>query len=281
MFRMVTHQLKLASRIVKSVGVIANTVAEVLDPRLSSYLEEGQTLDGIGTIQITVVRWIEDDHQELEKLEAAHRDAQQKLKQLMLRRDKEQELVYSQALQIRTTFEDAFGQGTAPIYLGLDPGLGEVEPLVLRRYVRGAVNVLSNPGFTTPEPAVAGLWEDPQRYAEQILASLEPFEATLDEIGTQQREVEVAVRARTDLLGELKGRLKWSVRLFEALYHLAGQGYHAERLLPKSSRSTGADEAEPPDGGDSEETAAETPETAEAALPESPVTAQESSEASS
>jgi hypothetical protein len=60
MFRLVTHQLRLARRVVDSVGVIASTVASVLDPRLSSYLEEGQTLDGIGSVQIGLVRWIED-----------------------------------------------------------------------------------------------------------------------------------------------------------------------------------------------------------------------------
>ena len=282
MFRMVTRQLKLARDITASVGAIARTVAEVLDPRLSSYLEEGAALDGIGTVQIALVRWIDDDHRELETLEEQHRSALRKLKQLRLRRDGEQSVVYGQMLQIRNTFEDAFGQGLAAVYLGLDPGMGEVEPLVLRRYGRETIGVLSSPDLVTPEPAVPGLWESPERYAEQIRSVLEPFETTLAEINAQTMEVEVALKAKTDLLDQLKDRLKWSVRLFEALYHLAGLGFHADRLRPKSSRSRRPDdgEAETPSDGEAEETAANAPpENGEAATPE-PAAEQQSSEAS-
>ena len=66
-------------------------------------------------------------------------------------------------LRIRGTFEDAFGQGKAPIFLGLDPKMGKLKPLVLMRYAREAIEVLSNPDLVIPEPVVAGLWDTPSR----------------------------------------------------------------------------------------------------------------------
>ncbi len=284
MFRAVTRQLKLARDITASVAAIARTVAGVLDPRLSSFLEEGAALDGLGTVQIALVRWIDDDHQQLETLEGQHRAALRKLKQLRIRREAEQSVFYGQMLQVRNTFEDAHGPGTAAVYLGLDPGMGDVEPLVLRRYGRETIGVLSAPDLLTPEPTVVGLWENPQRFAEQILASLEPFEATLAAVEAQKMEVEMALRAKTDLLEVLRDRLKWSVRFFEALYYLAGQGFHAERLRPpKPSRSTEPatdGEAEPATDGESEDTAADTAAETVEAVPPEPPTAQESPAAS-
>ncbi|MCP3962882.1 MAG: hypothetical protein GY719_34010 [bacterium] len=111
------------------------------------------------------------------------------------------------------------------------------DPLALRRVAREAVNILTDPGFTTPEPQVLGLWEKPDQYAEQIEDLLEPFQTSLDEIESQKREVEKALKAKTDLLEELRDRLTWSIRLFEAIYRLADLGFHADRLrLTVSSR---------------------------------------------
>ncbi len=57
-----------------------------------------------------------------------------------------------------------------------------------------------------------------------------PFQDSLDEIESQKREVEKAQKEKTDLLEGLNERLKWSIRWFEAIYQLAGLGFHADRL---------------------------------------------------
>ncbi len=282
MFRSVTRQIELARDVGASVMKLVQTVASVLDPRLTSHLDEGDTLDGMGAIQIALARWLHTDHLQLETLEKAHRRTLRALKQLRLRRDELQQKLYNGMLRIRATFDDAFGQGKAPIFLGLEPKMNKLKPVVLLRYAREAIEVLSNPDLVLPKKVVAGLWENPAQYAEQLRQLLNPFAAVLDEIDAQKREVEVALKAKTDLLGELKDRLKWSVRYFEAVYHLAGLGFHAERLLPsRSSRSAEKpnDETELNDG-ETEETAQTAPEPAEAAPPEPSPAAQESPEAS-
>jgi hypothetical protein len=273
MFRSVTRQIERARDVVASVVKLVTTVASALDPRLSSYLEEGESLNGMGAVQLALARWLDADHLELEKLEKAHRRALRKLKRLLLQRDELYQQLYGRMLRIRSTFEDAFGQGKAPIFLGLDPKMGKLKPLVLLRYAREAIEVLSNPELVTPQPVVAGLWENPLQYAEQIRTVLQPFETVLDQIDAQKMEVEVALKAKTEMLEVLQERLTWSIRFFEAIYHLAGLGFHAERLRPKSSRSTSEQEETPPDGEEPEEPAAETAPT------EPSATAQETSEA--
>lgn len=267
MFSSVTKQLKRARSAVKSVLALAGTAAAVLDPKLRSYLREGEQLDGLEMLQLTTVRWIEDDHHQLEEKEANQRAALRKLKQMRSRRDKEQETLYSKLLRIRQTFEDAFGAGQAAIFLGIEPRLSEVEPVVLQRQSQETARILSDPQLVLPEAVVQGLWENPAQYAAQILEALEPFQLTLDEIESQKREVEKALKAKTDLLELANNHLRWSIRLFEAIYHLAGQGFHAERLrLTVNSRpqaEESADEVgeEQEGGGEASEAISESSQT--------------------
>ena len=74
MFTSVTKQLKRAVGAMKSVLAIAGTAAAALDPRLKSYLREGEELNGLEPIQLTLVRWIEADHNRLEECEAVASD---------------------------------------------------------------------------------------------------------------------------------------------------------------------------------------------------------------
>ena len=254
MFTSVTRQLKRAVGAVKSVLAIAGSAAAALDPKLKSYLREGEQLDGMERVQLTLVRWIEDDHNQLEDQEAVQRSALRKLKRLRMRRDEKQETLYTKLLRIRKTFEDAFGQGKAAIYLGLEPRLSEVEPQALRRQARETAAILSDPQFDPPAPAVKGIWENPAQYADQIREALEPFQASLDEIESQKREVEKAQKAKTDLLEQLNNRLTWSIRFFEAVYQLADLGFHADRLrVTANSRSTTGEPAgEPGEEGDTD-----------------------------
>ncbi len=270
MFASVTKQLKRAMSAVKSVLAVAGTAAAALDPTLRSHLREGESLDGVEPFMLALVRWIQSDHAGLEECEAKQRQAQRLLKKLRLRRDGEQEPLYGLLLRIRGIFEDAFGQGTAAVYLGLEPKMSKLEPGELRRLAQETVSILTDPELSLPEPKVQALWENPSQYAEQIGELLEPFQATLDAIESQKREVEKAQKEKTDRLEEVGERLTWSIRLFEAIYRLADLGFHAERLrLTVSSRSSDgeagkeSDEAEAPKAAGEEPV--EAPEASESA----------------
>ena len=213
-----------------SVRTVAGAVGAILDPTLSSYLEDGETIDGAASFQLAMTGWLEDGQAELESLEAAHREAEQHLKDLRLGCDAHYQELYERLLSVRRTFEDAFGRGTAAVYLGLDPKLGEVSRDVFERYARFALRRLGSPAFTTPPPKVDGIWDRPLYYAEQLRASLDGFAAALAAITAQKRRVESTLLAKSEKLAELKSRLRWSTRFFEALFHLAGLGFHAERL---------------------------------------------------
>ena len=280
MFTSVTRQLKRAVGAVKSVLANAGSAAAALDPKLRSYLREGEQLDGMEPIQLTLVRWIEDDHQRLEAREAEQRAELRQLKQLRLSRDQVREILYSRLLRLRKTFEDAFGPGTAGIYLGLEPGLAEVEAQAFRRLARETVEILSNPELQTPEAVIDGLWQSPTLYADQIRDVLEPFQTILDQIEAQKRQVEKAQKARTELLAQLNERLKWSIHFFEAIYQLAGLGFHADRLRVTFASRPSSDEEPAADGeGEGDDQASESEAGESPPDSETPVTA--SSEAAS
>lgn len=244
MFSIVTKQLKRALSAVTSVLAIAGSAAAVLDPKLRAFLVEGEQLDGLKPIQLALVRWIQDDNQRLEEHEAAQRAALRQLKQLRLHRDELQKKLYSQLLRIGKAFEDAFGVGKAAIYLGLEPGLRDAQPMVFRRQAQETIGILQDPGLATPEPIVTGIWESPASYAEQLQETFKPFRTSLDEIEAQKREVEKAQKAKTDLLAELGDRLTWSIRLFEAIYRLADLGFHADRLRRSTAARASSEEPE-------------------------------------
>ena len=252
MFRMVTSPLKRARDLFTSVFAFARDAALVLDPILSTYLKEGETMDGFESIQIAVVRWIEDDCRQLRRLEVSHRDALRTAKKLRDRRDEQKEILYTKLLQIRKTFEDAFGQGKAETYLGLEPKLAKVEAEVLRRHAEETIGILSREDFVTPEPIIKGIWEDSASYAEQIRASFDPFMATLDEIESHKRETERAQVQKTDLLEIVENRLTWSTRFFEAIYHLAGRSSHAARLRRATGSRSSSEEKKPDEAAESE-----------------------------
>ncbi len=256
MFASVTKQLKRGMSAVKSVLAIASTAAAALDPILKSFLPEGERIDGVESLMVTLVRWIESDNESLEECETQQRRAERQLTKLRLRRNDQRKDLYSLLIRIRKTFEDAFGQGMAAVYLGLEPKLSKLEPVAFRRVARETAKILADSELVLPTPEVKGLWEHPDQYAEQILELLEPFQGALDAIETQKREVEKAQKAKTDLLEQLGSRLTWSIRLFEAIYQLADLDYHAERLrLTVSSRPNAEKPAE--DSSDGEEPGSE------------------------
>jgi len=251
MFASVTRQLKRAMSAVKSVLALAGTAAAALDPRLESYLPEGERIDGVESLLLALVGWIQGDHDRLEEHEARQRRALRQLQKLRQQRDRKRGPLYGMLLRLRTTFDHAFGQGNAAVYLGLGPRMSKLEPVALRRLARETVTILSDPELVTPAPKVLGLWENPTRYAEQIEELLTPFHTALDAIEAQKREVERAQKAKTDLLAELRDRLKWSIHVFEGMYHLAGLGFHADRLrLKVSSRPNAEEKAEESGGGE-------------------------------
>ena len=276
MFVSVTRHVKRATGLISSAEQVAETAASVLDPRLEAYLRDGESLEGLRMVQVSFVRWIADDLQHLEVLEDSHREALQELTKVREVRDRELQVLYGKLLGIRKTFEDAFGIGTAPTYLGLDPGLADVDPEALRRYARGAHRRLTNPDFSAPPPKVDGVWENPLVYASQIQTCLEPFEAALSVVKAHTRVVESAQRERTEHLDRARDRVTWGIRFFEAVYRLAGLGFHADRLrTPVGSRSG---EVDP---GPVEESSDEEPQGSESGDEPAPVTEGTDSSASS
>jgi hypothetical protein len=199
MFRSVTQSVRHVLDVVASVLTLGQEVAESFVARASRTLKAGEelTVAAVLSLQVAVVRMIEDARDTLEAAEKAHRKELRKEVELRERRDLEQEAVYREVLAVRNAMDGAFGKKTSEKLVGLDPGLGAVDVQVLCRYAWESVEVLSEPGFTMPDTA---LTKTPEEYASGVRVPLERLESTLVALAAQKRLTQKAQKVKNRAL---------------------------------------------------------------------------------
>jgi len=244
MFRSVTLSLRNILDVVASVLTLGSEVAESFVARASRTLKEGEELAvaAVLSVQIAVVRMIEDCRDNLEVAEKAHRKELRREVELRERRDLEQGAVYQVVLDVRGTFDGTFGKKTSEKLLGLDPGLGAVDVQVLRRHAWEAVEELTAPGFTLPGSALS---RTPEQYADAIRVPLLRLETTLQELAAQKRRTQKALKVKTRALEACRKTYTYGSRWLGAHYVLAGEDFYSERLRPTSSSKTAESVPEP------------------------------------
>ncbi len=79
------------------------------------------------------------------------------------------------------------GAGKSALFVGLDPGLADIDPLTLRRYGRMALEILEDPDFEPPEVVAPGASPiDPQKSADEFRPALLRFEGVLTAVAVQR-----------------------------------------------------------------------------------------------
>ena len=238
MFTMVTKELKAAEDIVSSADIHVPRVGPLVDPKLIPYLGEGRTITSTADVGEAISGWISHQAFVVENAERLHLGELRTLSKLRDERDKVKKLLYQKVLKVRTTIEGTFGTGKSSQFVGLDAGLSNVEPMVLKRYARPAYLILSNPDFEPPETGLPGAAVDPREAAADLLPTLERFEQILKEMDNQSRVVEDALKVKTQELEELHTVTTGGSKVLEGLYKLAGEEFHSERLR-RSTRTRG------------------------------------------
>ena len=149
-------------------------------------------------------------------------------------RDRCAEKLYRILLKVRKIF-DAFGLGTSVDYVGLDPGLGALEPPVLLRHGRESMEVLSDPEFEAPDEASA---EQLREHAKEIAPAVKELDAKVKEHEDKKRESQMALKLKTQRLESCNEAVTYGARLNEAIFVLAGERFLAARLRPKVNRGS-------------------------------------------
>ena len=249
MYRTITYLLRTVFDAVSSARTFADQIGHAFVEQASPVLKGGETLPAsfIAFLITVVARLMERARDKLKAAEKAHRLELRKQRRLRKRRDQEAEELYTTLLKVRTTSDGAHGKGTAELYLGLDPGFGNSEPQVLLRYGQEARDVLSDPGFQLPDTALKSTSWSPSEYVAEIKPPLEKLETTFEELGTQNRLTQEALKVKERALKSSRRVIIHGSRLLESLYFLAGEEYHAARLRGKVRSPAGSeDETSPP-----------------------------------
>ncbi len=249
MFKLITYELRLVKDLVHGGKSLARRVAVAMEPAMASIKDELSAVPGwCELMQIALIGLVEDDRDELVAAEKVLRKANRKEKRLRGLRLRAKTDLYQVLLKARNFLEGSVGEGAGVDLVGLEPNLGQVEPLVLLRYGAEAVEELSVPDFEPAAFVVDGEVTTPQDYAERIRTAKEILEDIDDRVSDQERVTEQALKVKTQAFDKLRARSGPTARIFENLYLLAGEDFHAERLRRSARRRTS-----PPEEGESEE----------------------------
>ncbi len=225
MYRLVTYELRLARDVLHGGRALARHIASVLAPQLA-----GLSVSWLELFQLALIGLIEKDSDQLTTAERVLVEERRKEKSLRGRRNQAKTDLYRLLLQVRKFLEVAVGKGAAVDLLGLEPRLGQVEPLVLLRYGYEAAEELSSPDFEPGVIVIGGVVTTAQEYGEKVRAASDRLEDLDGQLADQERLAEQALKVKTEALDKLHVRSRLVARILEDLYLLAGEKFHAERL---------------------------------------------------
>ena len=211
----------------------AGETTAALEPFLSSLLREEETLPDLELLQVLFGRWIERERADLIVADDQHAQELEKTREVREQRDITARRLYRKVLGARRVIEAIFGQGKGARIAGLRSGI-PTEPVPLQRFARAAVNILSQPGFSLPEPEVAGASLDAAQTVADITPELTQLEDILQQLDPERRGDVKTLRAKNETLETHDQRVGALSRMLEALYELAGLKFYKERVRPSS-----------------------------------------------
>ncbi len=255
----VIRQQRPAVDIQKSAVGNAEPVADDLRGFLTRGLPEGQTLPDMALLQVILGNIVVHDSQAMEDADEANFDAFSRLNRLQLKRDAYKDDLIPTLIEIRDTFNTAFGTDSCQRVLGLGVEM-PVETLRVRRLGDRVVRLLSADDFELP-PAksdIAGV--DLEKWVKMLKPNLNSLHETMDQISEAKREYERTLAAKNLAVETYQETYLRGAQLLEALYKVSGNEHLAAKLRPATPkpRSTAKDDdgqgSEPASGDGAEPT---------------------------
>ncbi len=251
----VTDAQKIAAAVEAASVEVAPQVAPALEESFAPWVKEGETAPaGEELRQVLLGRWLRQVRERLVAADEAHQKEVRKERRLRRRRDDSAAEVRGTMLDIRTTFERVYGSGLSAEVVGLESDIPR-DPVVLERYARRVVVVMSDPELSLPSPRVPGSTMGPGEVTGVISPPLQLLAQSLDEHEPQKRRTQVALHEKREALEAFNFALGRISRYLQALCYLAGMDFHAERVR-QSSHETVVEE-EPAEAAEEEAPEAE------------------------
>jgi hypothetical protein len=234
---------RASSALESAANDLADQIGPTLDILFETLLLPGQTMPLTETERIQLIgRWLARDRQQLIASDRLNGRQLRIRKKMLAKRDAQAAMLHDRVIDVRRYFDGTHGPGEAAAVLGLEAGIPE-DPTYLQRYVRDAVEQISEPGFVLPEPKF-GAAVEVEQILNDLVPLLEPLEETLDRINPEKRSTQVSLKGKRTAQESFEYSLGRCARYLEALFYLAGEDFFAERVRQSSHIPSSTEEEE-------------------------------------
>ncbi len=281
--RSVTRLQRLLLDVGSSALEHAAEVAGAVTPVLQAGLPEGATMPDLELFQVILGNVLGNDRQQVEAADEAHFTVLSRLNHQRLVRDDSREQLFPKLVEIRDTFDSAFGPGSCQRILGIGTHIPRT-PLEVRRLCDRVIQRLSAPDFELPPARSAGVALDPQQWVAELQPPTDVLRGALAAISVETRQADLTLEAKLEAIEASEKNFGRCSRMLEALYEVGERPHLAKRLRPPTRRSSSDAEGgsgepgspeesddDPEEDDDSEESADDAPgEPADDASPDDP-----------
>ena len=230
----VTDGHKISFAIEAAANEISSDVGRGFDETLAPWVEEGETPPSPEEQrQVLLARWLRHLRQRMVAADEAHQ-ASIRLERIFRRqRQSGAGDLEAKIRVIRSAFEKVYGKGLTADVIGVASDIPE-DPVVLQRYARRIIHVMSDPELELPIPAVLGSAFDPVQLIEDVNAPLAILEDAVRKLAPQKRKTQIAAQEKREAIEAFKRAQGRIARYLEAVCFLAGKDFHAERVRQSS-----------------------------------------------
>lgn len=234
--KMVTDRQKTSLAVEAAAETLSNDVAHALILRLGPLIDEQEILPDLSFLQVLFGRWLSRERERAVAADTAHTQTLLALQAMLRQRDGAAAQLYQKLVQVRSTLEGAYGSGSAQSLLGLAASLPARDPVVLQRFARDTVSLLTDPELALPAPAFGAEGVTPEELLTMLEPSLAELEGAISKVASAKREVQRTRKGKSEAIDQLDQGIAQTARWLEALYARAGELYHAERVRRSAHR---------------------------------------------
>ncbi len=267
--RSVTRLQRLLLDVETSALEHAEEVAGAVTPVLQTGLPDGATMPDLELFQVVVGHVLRHDRERVEAADEAHFTVLSRLNHQRLVRDDAREQLFPKLVEIRDTFDSAYGAGSCQRILGIGTHIPRT-PLEVRRLCDRVIQRLSAADFVPPPARSAGIVVDPQQWVTELQPPTDTLRGALEAISVERRQADLTLEAKLEAIEASEKDLGRCSRMLEALYEVGERPHLAKRVRPTNRRppsdaEDGSGDGNSPDdssdepGDDSEESDDATP----------------------
>ncbi len=184
----------------------------------------------------------------MEQADETHFAALSRVNHFILVRDDFSGRLFPKLVEIRDTFDAAFGRDTCQRILGLGTGIPS-EPFKVRRLSDRVVLRLDAPDFVLPPKRSEGVAVDTAQWVLEVRPDLEGLEGSMRDLSEARRESDRTLQAKLDAIEVYEDTYARCSRLLETIYLVVKRDHLAEKLRPAIPKPKSPDK----EAGDSAE----------------------------